>query len=292
MTLLPVVTSPSRYALTQTMAAADRAALRRAIKDLEHRSLATRLSVILGRQLTLAGRMLPAQFAEIIEHAAESAIRLALKTALRSLKGRRAAGDRRLWHKTAATLSGAAGGAFGLTSLPIELPISTVVMLRSIAAIARTEGENLAAPTAALACLQVFALGAGGGIAQQHDGDPQAVLEGGYFATRALLAQSVSEAAHFILERGVADETAPALVRLATQVATRFGLVVSEKVAAQALPLIGAAGGAAVNYAFIDHFQTLARGHFTVRRLERVYGPALVRAEYRAALHETARVLG
>jgi hypothetical protein len=35
-----------------------------------------------------------------------------------------------------------------------------------------------------------------------------------------------------------------------------------------------------VNYAFIEHFQEVARGHFTVRRLERVYGKSLVRTEY------------
>jgi EcsC protein family len=39
----------------------------------------------------------------------------------------------------------------------------------------------------------------------------------------------------------------------------------------RAAPLIGALGGAAVNYAFIDHFQEIARAHFTVRRLELRY---------------------
>jgi hypothetical protein len=58
------------------------------------------------------------------------------------------------------------------------------------------------------------------------------------------------------------------------------GLVVTQKVAAQALPVVGALGGAAVNYAFIEHFQDVARGHFTVRRLERLYGKDVVRAEY------------
>jgi len=55
---------------------------------------------------------------------------------------------------------------------------------------------------------------------------------------------------------------------------------VSEKVAAQAVPVIGAAGGVAINVMFIDHFQEMARGHFIVRRLERTYDPQLVRAEY------------
>jgi EcsC protein family len=64
--------------------------------------------------------------------------------------------------------------------------------------------------------------------------------------------------------------------------AARFGVVVSQKVAAQALPVVGALGGAAVNYAFIEHFQDIARGHFTVRRLERIYCKERIRAEYDA----------
>ena len=54
------------------------------------------------------------------------------------------------------------------------------------------------------------------------------------------------------------------------------------KLAAQAVPVLGAVGGAAVNTAFMDHFQAIARGHFTVRRLERRYGKAVVREAYEA----------
>jgi hypothetical protein len=57
-------------------------------------------------------------------------------------------------------------------------------------------------------------------------------------------------------------------------------VIVSEKVAAQAIPLIGAAGGALINTIFIDHFQNMARGHFIIRRLERQHGQDLVRREY------------
>ena len=69
-------------------------------------------------------------------------------------------------------------------------------------------------------------------------------------------------------------------MRLIAQVASRFGVVVTQKLAVQALPVIGALGGAAVNYAFIDHFQEIARAHFIVRRLERRYGKDAVRAAY------------
>ena len=138
--------------------------------------------------------------------------------------------------------------------------------------IARSEGEDLSDPATALACVEVFALG---GRAGSKDAS-----ESGYFAVRSVLAKTVSEAARFIAERGVVKEGAPILLKFVTQIAARFGVVVSQKVPAQSLPVVGALGGAAVNYAFIDHFQAIARGHFTVRRLERTYGKAPIRAEY------------
>jgi hypothetical protein len=95
-----------------------------------------------------------------------------------------------------------------------------------------------------------------------------------------MLAKTVTEAARFVAERGVIKEGAPILLKFITQIAARFGLVVTQKIAAQTLPVVGAIGGAAVNYAFIEHFQDVARGHFTVRRLERLYGEDKIRTEY------------
>ena len=146
------------------------------------------------------------------------------------------------------------------------------VMLRSIADIARAEGEDMSDPETALACVQVFALGSGPGAANPS--------ESGYFVVRGMLAKSVTHAGRFIAERGVLEKGGPLLVRFIAQVASRFGTVVTQKLAAQAIPVIGAVGGAAVNYAFIEHFQEVARGHFVVRRLERVYGKDPVRQEY------------
>jgi hypothetical protein len=73
-------------------------------------------------------------------------------------------------------------------------------MLRSIEDIARSEGEDLTNPEAALSCLQVFALG---GLMGEAD-----AAESGYFAVRGLLANSVA-AAGFVIERGVSAEAAP-----------------------------------------------------------------------------------
>jgi hypothetical protein len=302
MSLQPVTPGAVYGASADIMADADRMLLRQAARNLEHRSLTNRLSLLFGRQMSIVGKLLPAHLTALVDKAAERAIRIGLTTAIRSLNHEQER-DRRGWHKAAATLSGAVGGAFGLASLPVELPISTLLMLRSIAAIAQAEGEDLREPEAALACLQVFALGSQDAaetrLAETDRSAPRststrsaspegASTEGGYFAVKAVLAQSVTEAARYLVERGMVEESAPIMLRFVSQIATRFGLVVSEKVAVQAVPLIGAAGGAAINYAFIDHFQILARGHFTVRRLERIYGQDVVRAEYNAALRESA----
>ena len=249
----------------------DHAALARAVDALERVTLATRLTSLMGRQLAFAGQVIPERARAAASRAATLALRGAMHVVLRSLgTGPRPA--RRGLHRAAVIAAGAAGGAFGLASLPLELPASTVLMLRAIADVARAEGEDLHDPEAALACLEVFALG---GRAPDDDH-----MNGGYFAVRGLLAQSITEASRFILERGVADEGAPVLVRFLVQVAARFGFVVSQKLAAQAVPVIGAVGGAAVNYAFIAHFQDVAHGHFTVRRLERRYGASLIQQEY------------
>ena len=253
------------------MTGEDLQAVQAAVQLLEHTSLAARLTNIVGKPIELIGRAVPQGAADAISAATTAGLNAALKVALATMQNRPETTSR-LLHKALATASGAIGGSLGLMTAPLELPISTIIMLRSIADIARSEGENLSEPDAALSCVQVFALGARSPTAGASDS--------GYFAVRGLLAKSITEAARFIAERGMAEEGAPVLVRFVTQIAARFGVVVSQKVAAQALPLVGALGGAAVNYAFIDHFQDVARGHFAIRRLERTYGKEIVRTEY------------
>jgi hypothetical protein len=262
----------AQEALTgETLTHEDLTALQQAVQSLEHPGLAARLSNMVGKPIELIGQALPVAASQAIAAATTKGLQIALQVALRTMRRTPHAGSQ-LLHKALATASGAAGGAFGLATLPIELPVSTIIMLRSIADIARAEGEDLSDPEAALSCVQVFALG---GRAASDD-----AAESGYFAVRGMLAKSVTEAARFIAERGIIEEGGPILVRFITQVASRFGVVVTQKVAAQALPILGALGGAAVNYAFIEHFQDVARGHFTVRRLERRYGKTFVRKEY------------
>jgi hypothetical protein len=255
--------------------------LRRAIACLEGSSFAQRLTDTVGRPIGALSRNAPASARRVVARASEAALGAALKLALRTVNRNRAANPARRAHTLAAAASGAVGGALGLAALPVELSLSTAILMRSIAEIARDEGEDFSAPGAALACVEVFALGG--------KEEEETAFESGYFAIRAALAKSVSDSARFVAAQGLGAQSAPAVVRLLTRIGARFGVIVSEKAAAQAAPILGAIGGAAVNAAFAAHFQTLARGHFIVRRLERRHGPNLVAFEYRRLRGEAAR---
>lgn len=255
-----------------TIKAQDYDDLRHAVLLLEKKRFIARLTHYAGRPIEQMLATLPLGMADKVQEVVRATVMRLLDMALKTMGGPASRKASPRFHKMAGGLSGAVGGAFGLSALAVELPLSTAIMLRSIADIARSEGEDISAVESRLACLEVFALG---GRATADDG-----ADTGYYAVRASLAKALSEAAQHIARTGLADKSAPALVRFITQIASRFGVLVSEKVAAQAVPIIGAAGGAGINLLFIDHFQETARGHFTVRRLERIYGKEAVRQAY------------
>ncbi|MFO0114315.1 MAG: EcsC family protein [Betaproteobacteria bacterium] len=266
------------FQTTSSLSKTELAELKRAKALLENPSLAARLSATLGSPLERGMSMLPARFQSTVQKASEAAMMKALDVAVKSIgvENRRKAGvsqDR--VHKLAAATSGAVGGAFGLLALSVELPISTTIMLRSVADIAKSEGENIQHIETRLACLTVFAMG---GRTASDD-----AAESGYFAARLAMSGAVSEATKFLAEKGMSKTGAPALVRLTSLIASRFGIVVSEKAAAQAIPILGAASGALINTLFIEHFQNMARGHFIVRRLEKIHGEEPVRIAYLSA---------
>src|SRR5205823_13425647 len=128
--------------------------LRAAVDTLEHPGLAARLANLAGKPIDMLRQLLPAGASEAIAKASTKGLNSALTLAMRTMAREPQAGSR-LLHKALATASGAVGGSFGLAALPVEIPISTMIMLRSIADIARSEGENLSDPEAALSCLQV-----------------------------------------------------------------------------------------------------------------------------------------
>ena len=249
------------------------AELRRAKALLENPGLVAKLSNTLGSPIEHGMKMLPSKWQKTVHSATEAALMKALDVAVSSLGERKPVSSNDRLHKLAAAASGAAGGAFGVVAIGIELPISTTLMLRSIADIAAAEGENPRHIDTKLACLTVFALGS---TKDQRDN----ATESGYFAARSALATAVSDAARYLAEKGMAKGGAPALVRLITLISSRFGIVVSQKTAAQLIPVLGAAGGALINTLFIGHYQDMARGHFIVRRLEKIHGAEPIRIAY------------
>ena len=247
-------------------------ALRRAKDKLENPGLAARIANLIGLPIEGAMRRLPQKWSAVIHRVTEKSLMVALEAALATVDGQRKLPGKNNLHRGIVAVTGAVGGVFGLPALAIELPVSTMVIFRSIADIARSEGENLRAIDAKLACIEVFALG--GRIGTDD------ATESAYFTVRAALATAVADASKYFAARGGVKSGAPAVARLVAQVGNRFGVNVTQKMAAQAVPVIGAAGGATLNVVFIRHFQEMAAGHFTVRRLERQYGAEVVRRTY------------
>lgn len=258
--------------MTPTLSEQDQRALQQAKNLLENPGLAAKLTGVIGTPIEKGLSHLPADWKKSVGEIAQAALIKAADTAIFTMKDTPGEASSNLSHKVAAAASGAMGGAFGLAGLALELPLSTTIVLRSIVDIARSEGASIQDVRTKLACLTVFALG---GKSSADDGS-----ESGYFAVRTALASAVAEAAQHLMTKNVAESGAPVLVRLITMVARQFGLQVTQKAAAQAVPAIGAMGGALINTMFIDHYQDMARGHFVVLRLEQQYGADQVRAVY------------
>lgn len=212
-----------------------------------------------GGQVEGAVGRLPQEAQMRIERAVRTALHTAYDTALSSQRLRRG-GDRA--HRAAAMALGVAGGLGGLPTALAELPVTTTAILRSIQEIATEYGEDLADEQTRLECLRV--LGAGGPLAED-DGTDFA-----FFGARLTL-------------------TGPALNRLIAQIAPRFAAMIGQKLATQAVPVIGAAAGAATNLAFARYYQEMAHVHFGLRRLAR-QGNAEASEKFRAGVEGTRRV--
>ncbi len=242
--------------------------LARAVTQLEGLSLAARLGAVVGQPIEALKARLPGPVQGMIDGAVRKALSTAMGAALRSGPAINPTPIPSAWlHRGLAAASGAAGGALGLPGTLMELPVSTTLLLRQVAAVAAEHGEDLSNPEIAAECLKVFALG---GRDPRDD-----TSESSYFAVRVALAEALKGA----VGRGLVGTMLPGFLGA---IAARFGGPVALKLSAQAAPVIGAAAGAAVNLAFLEHFRTVAEGHFTVRRLERAHGAEPVRAVYAA----------
>lgn len=265
----------------------DYEALEFAVDLLEKPHLAIKIANKIGYPIEYAIAQLPMGLSRTISNSACAGVHKALQVVLTMLGSYDPdsgdpppkAADR--WHMAGAAMSGALGGVFGPWGLAFEIPLTTGIMMRSIAEVAQSEGANTDHLQTRIECVQVLGLG---GQAEDYKG-----TETHYFVTRDAMTRPANKGADVLdaMDRikrinYVKGEVAGAVGNLIESIATRFSIQVSEKAAAQIVPVIGAASGAAVNTFFTDHFQNIARGHFIVRRLEGKYGPDPVRREYQS----------
>src|SRR5690554_3321469 len=264
----------------------DLRALEAAVALLEAPSLTIRLANMVGTPVEWALDRLPGSSAQKIQKAIHAALKKAVSGALLTMDEKTTGGARPRTHTAMVAASGAMGGFFGLTGTLVELPVTTTLIMRSVADIARAEGFALSDPIVQAECVQVFALGG-----RSADDD---AADSAYYAARVglseiaretgrMLAESAARQAAGSASQGVqftSGQAAAWLAQIIEAVAQRFGVKVTEKLALQAAPILGAVSGAALNALFISHYQDMARGHFVVRRLEEKYGADVVRDAY------------
>ncbi|HVZ08717.1 MAG TPA: EcsC family protein [Rhodopila sp.] len=217
-----------------------------ATRLLDAKGITIKVAEQIGGVAAWAGRMLPRAISSKVEAILYDMLWDFQSGAMAGLD-KDAQGDRWGWlHKTLGLVSGATGGLAGLPGLIWDIPVTTTMIMRSVADIARSfPGEDITADDTRRACIEVFAMGS----PLQEDDE----ADFGYWAARAGLSR-------------ITDATVQRFIRVA---ASRFGIAVSDKLLAQAVPVIGGVMGATLNYAFIDYYQEMARVHFAVRDVER-----------------------
>lgn len=285
----------------QELSADERKLLADAARYLEAPSLLMQLAGLVGKPLQLLLHGIDKVAPDRVHQVVGSALGAALTVAVATLPGKTGAAEgageldindvgasASFWHKMSVAVTGTTSGLFGVAGLAIELPITTTIMFRSIAAVAQEFGEDLKDPAVRLQCLAVFSLGG--------PGETNSALDSTYLAARFGLQESFAHAAR-VVAGATAEElaimiqkgTAPAVVNFISRIAAQFEITVSQKVFAQAIPIMGAATGATINVAFMGHFNRVARFHFGIRSLERKYGAQFVQQLYQ---NEVANIKG
>lgn len=210
-----------------------------------------------GGQVEDGLKLLPASARAQVDAAARMALTKSYEAASQSRTGVgvHVTGDRA--HKLLATLSGAVGGLGGLATALAELPVSTTVIFRGVQGVAESYGEDPLSQETRMECLRVFGSGGPGGV---DDG-----VDTAFLGARLSL-------------------TGPAVQGLIGKIAPRFAAVLSQKLATQAVPVLGAAAGAGTNYAFTEYYTEMAHVHFGLRRLVRQHDVGQVTEVFHAEL--------
>jgi hypothetical protein len=211
-----------------------------------------------GGQVEGGMKVLPQGVREQIDTAARFALEKSFNLAAKTRTGRlgRAVGTDRM-HRVLGTVSGAIGGVAGIGTALTELPFATTIIFRAVQAVAEEYGEDPQSAETRMECLAVF--GSGG------PGDADDGVDTSFIGARLSI-------------------TGPALNSLIAKVAPRFATVMSQKLASQAVPVLGAIAGAGTNYAFVNYYISMAHVHFGLRKLMRDHGEDAVLDEFHRVL--------
>jgi len=208
-----------------------------------------------GSKAENALEALPDSVKEAIEATTERALELAYRGVEAAVKARRAPEMGRHGHALAAVVSGAAGGFGGLASATVEIPVTVGIIFAAIQKAARAEGFDPADEAVRRECLMVFAAG-----------DPADPADDGVNTS-------------FLMSRAMISGAS--LHRLVATVAPRLAAALTQKLAAQTLPVLGSVAGAGINYAFTRYYQELAEIRFALLRLARDHGEDAVTQAFR-----------
>ncbi len=207
-----------------------------------------------GGQVEDVMKVLPKGTRAQVETGVRNALQRSYDLASRS-RSDLVSGDRA--HRVLATISGALGGLGGLPTALAELPLATTVIFRAVQGVAESHGEDPHSPETRIECLRVFG---SGGPGEADDG-----VDTSFIGARLSL-------------------SGPAVHRLIATIAPRFATMLGQKLAAKAIPVIGAAAGAGTNYAFTDYYVEMAHVHFGLRALARDHGEEAVLEEFHRQL--------
>lgn len=210
----------------------------------KEKGLVLRMSGTIAGLTGKATSLLPKIITDKIESLSGEAVKWAYDAGISTMDAKSTREPWNIGNRLFTTGTGVVSGFVGLLGVVVDIPVTTSVMLRSIAEIARQHGEDISTPEGKLACLEVFAFGG--------EGKPNETTEASYWATRLSLTS-------------VAIETA---IR---QIASRFSIALSQKIMAQGTPILGAVAGGMLNYSFMEFYQTMAQIHFGIREIERNY---------------------
>ena len=265
----------------------DLASISRAKTDMVQLGWAIRNVNLIGNTLESGLKYIPPRVMTKLEKVTEKTLMSLVKANLLTIqKNKEFKQPSNLTYKAIVTGSGALSGFFGSTTgfgtaiFASELALTTKFMMRTIMDIARSKGEDIYSLEGQLACLEVFALGGASG----DDDD----IDSSYYGTRVALSASLKNATASTVKttletlvKSASVMGSNAITNFIYKISARLSILLSEKFLAQAVPVIGAAGGGALNYVFVEHFQKMATAHFTIKHLERLYGETKVQEAYR-----------